>query len=557
MASPSVVIRGARVVDGTGSPWRYGDVVLGADRIMDVLPPGQVAPEALAEHGVEVVDASGMVVCPGFIDILSHAHVPLMRDPRGLSKLLQGVTTEIMGEGWTPAPAGGRIDDNFRELGSRERTAIADWIAQAPTWSTLRAWLDALVARGVSPNVGSFLGGGTLREYAKGLDTTPATTDELAVMCRVIEQAMEEGAFGVAYALIYPPDAFTNTAELVAICQAVSRHGGLYSTHLRSEADQLLAALEEALTIGRQAELPVEIYHLKASGRRNWPLMEAAVARITAAREQEGIDVTADVYPYAASGTGLDAVLPPWAAANGLLFDRLADPAQRAELRQVVLAPRADGEDGWEAMARNLGPEAIMPVGFARPEHQVYQGKRLDEIAALRQQDWFDAVCDLLLAERQSIPTIYFSMDERNVMLGLRQPYSKIASDAGGLDPAWAEPLGPVHPRAYGTFPRVLGRYVREQRVLTLEEAIHKMTGAVAARLRLPDRGVLRAGTYADVVILNPATVTDTATFELPHQLATGIRDVWVNGQRVVSQGRHTGALPGRVVTPHTTYARR
>lgn len=550
MAALDVVIRGARIVDGTGNPWSYGDVLLRGDRILDVVPPGQVA-DALPAH--EVVDAAGMVVCPGFIDILSHAHMPLMRDPRGLSKLLQGVTTEIMGEAWTPAPVGGRIQDSFREISSQERIAIADWIAQAPTWTTLRAWLDALVSRGVSPNVGSFLGGGTIREYAKGLENTPAAPEDLAVMRRVVEQAMEEGAFGVAYALIYPPDAFTDTAELVAVCQVVGRHGGLYSTHLRSEADQLLVALEEAITIGRQAQVPVEVYHLKASGPSNWPLMEEAVARITAAREKEGIDITADIYPYAASGTGLDAVLPPWAAADGRLFERLADPALRAELRQAVLAPRADGEDGWEAMARNLGLAAIMPVGFALPEHQQYAGKRLDEIAALRQQDWFEAVCDLLLAERQRIPTVYFSMDERNVVLGMRQPWSKIASDAGGLDPAWAQALGPVHPRVYGTFPRVLGRYVREQRVLTLEEAIRKMTGAVAARLRLPERGVLRAGAYADVVILDPATVADTATFEQPHQLATGIRDVWVNGQRVVAQGHHTGALPGRVVTPIST----
>ena len=548
MAALDVVIQGARVVDGTGNPWSYGDVLLSGDRILDVLPPGHAGTSTARE----VVDATGMVVCPGFIDILSHAHVPLMRDPRGLSKLLQGVTTEIMGEGWTPAPAGGRIQDSFRELGDRERAAIADWIAQAPSWTSLRTWLDTLVARGVSPNVGSFLGGGTLREYAKGLENTPATEDDLAIMRRVVDHAMEEGAFGVAYALIYPPDAFTDTAEIIAICHAVSRHGGLYSTHMRSEADQLLDALEEAIIIGRQAQLPVEIYHLKASGRRYWPLMEKAVTRIAAARAEEGIDITADIYPYSASGTGLDAVLPPWAAADGRLFDRLADRAMRDELRQAVLAPRDDG-DGWEDMARNLGPEAIMPVGFARPEHQQYQGKRLDEIAALRQQDWFEAVCDLLLAERQRIPTIYFSMDERNIALGLRQPWTKIASDAGGMDPAWAQALGPVHPRAYGTFPRVLGRYVREERVLTLEEAIRKMTGAVAARLRLPERGILRAGAYADVVIFDPATVADMATFAQSHQLPTGIRDVWVNGQRVVAHGQHTGALPGRVVVPSAT----
>lgn len=537
-----VLIRGAYVVDGTGNPWRYGDVALAGGRVLDIAPPGFVPAQAAAE----VVDADGMVVCPGFIDILSHSIVPLMIDPHCLSKITQGVTSEIMGEGWTPAPVGGRFTDPFRKLPPKERALIASagWTERGQGWSRFRDWLDALVERGVSPNVGSFLGGGTLREHARGLEMGAATDDELDVMRRVTAEAMADGAFGVSYALIYPPDSFAATDELVEVCTVVAESGGLYITHMRSEGDALLEAIDEAVEIGRRAQLPVEIYHLKAAGRHNWHKMPAAIAHIEAARAA-GLDLTADMYPYAASGTGLDSVLPPWLAAGGRFFENLRDPAIRARVRAEVLAPSG----GWEPLAHGIGPEGVMPLGFERPENLQYAGRRLAEIADMRGQHWIDAVMDLLISEEQRIGTVYFLLDEENVALGLRQPWVGISTDAGGLDPAWAASLGPTHPRAYGTYPRVLGKYVRADGLLTLEEAIRKMSGAVAARLGLRDRGLLLPSYAADVVVFDPATVGDRASFADPHQLSTGIRDVWVNGVRVLSGGRHTGATPGRVLS--------
>jgi dihydroorotase/N-acyl-D-amino-acid deacylase len=327
------------------------------------------------------------------------------------------------------------------------------------------------------------------------------------------------------------------------VAKVAGRYGGIYVTHLRSEGDHLLEALDEAMEIGQQAHLPVEVYHLKASGKQNWHKMSEAVARISAARDA-GVDVTADMYPYAASGTGLDSVLPPWVAEGGTYFETLADPAIQERIRAEVLAPSGE----WEALAHGIGPEGVMPIGFEQPGNLQYAGRRLSEIAAMRGQHWIDATIELLLSERQRIFTIYFGMDEANVALGLRQPWVKISTDAGGVDPIWARELGPTHPRAYGTYPRVLAKYVREEKLLTLEDAVRKMSGAVAARLGLRDRGLLRPGCYADVVLFDAGTVADRATFEDAHQFSTGIRDVWVNGTRVVKNGQHTGATPGKVV---------
>jgi N-acyl-D-amino-acid deacylase len=533
-----ILIRGGRVVDGTGNPWRYGDVAIQGDHIVDITPPGQI-PDGQAR---EVVDAHTMVVCPGFIDIQSHSILTLMRDGRSLSKITQGVTTEIMGEAWTPAPFGGQIDDPFANALVVQDDAI--WARQAREWRRFRDWLHALATHGVSPNIGSFLGGGTLRRYACSMRMGRATPDQLTTMRRVMAEAMDDGAFGVAYALIYPPDSFADTDEIVAVCEVVAEHRGIYITHVRSEAEQLVAAIGEAITIGRRAKVPVEIYHLKAAGQPNWHLLPAAITAIEAARAA-GVDVTADMYPYAASGTGLSAILPPWADADGKLYQNLADPVMRAKIRAEVLHPAGD----WEAMAHNTTPEGVMPIGFLLPEHQGYVGKRLAEIAELRGQHWVDAALDLLAAEGQRISTIYFSMDEANVRMQLGLPWIKIATDAGGQDPAWAAALGPVHPRGYGTYPRVLGRYVRDEQVLALEDAVRKMTSAVADRLGLSRRGLLRAGCYADVVVFDPATIADQATFEAPHQLARGVRYVWVNGVQVLRDGVHTGATPGRFVS--------
>lgn len=532
-----LLIAGGRVVDGSGNPWCYADVAIQGDRIVAVAPPGQIGPA----QARQVVDARGMVVCPGFIDIQSHAILPLMVDGRCLSKITQGVTTEIMGEAWTPAPFGGQIDDPLDNALFVQRAP--GWPERMRAWSRFGHWLDAMAAAGVSPNVGSFLGGGTLRQYACGMRMGRATPDELATMRRVMAEAMEDGAFGVSYALIYPPDSFVDTDELVEVCRVVAQYHGIYITHIRSEADQLVEAIGEAAEIGRRAGLPVEVYHLKAAGRPFWGLMPQAIAAIEGYRA-DGIDITADMYPYAASGTGLTSILPPWADADGKLYQNLADPQMRAKIRAEVLAPAGD----WEPMGHNTTPAGIMPIGFMRPEHQGYVGRRLSEIADMRGQHWVDAAMDLLVAEGQRISTIYFSMDEDNVRMQLGLPWVKVSTDAGGYDPAWAEAHGPVHPRAYGTFPRVLGKYVREERALTLEDAVRKMTWAVASRLGLRDRGLLHAGMLADVVAFDPATIADRATFERPHQLSVGVRDVWVNGVRVLEAGAHTGALPGRVV---------
>ncbi len=537
MTTFDVLIRGARVVDGTGNPWFRGDVALHADRIAAIVPPGQIAPEQAGD----VVDAAGLVVCPGFIDIQSHSILPLMIDGRSVSKISQGVTTEIMGEAWTPAPFGGKIDDPLKNALFIHPAAA--WEQRMRSWTRFGDWLQAMIDHGVSPNIGSFLGGGTLRQYAMGMTMDAASNDVLDTMRRVTREAMEDGAFGVSYALIYPPDAYATTDELVEVCKVVSAHGGLYITHIRSEADQLKAGIEEALEIGRRAQLPVEIYHLKAAGQRNWHKLPNIIARITQARA-DGQDVTADMYPYTAAGTGLTSVLPPWAAADGKLYENLRDPVMRARIRAEALAPSG----GWEAMGDLCGPAHMMPIGFVHPENQQYVGKTLAEIATMRDQAWIDAVIDLLAEENQRISTIYLMMDEGNLRLQLQQPWITISTDAGGLDPAWAEKLGPYHPRAYGTYTRVLGKYVREEGVLTLEDAVRKMSGAVASRLGLGERGLLRVGSFADVVVFDPQTIADQATFTQPHQLSVGVQHVWINGQRVLKDGQHTGALPGRIM---------
>ncbi len=539
MPNETTLIRNARIVDGSGSPWRYGDVALAGDRIATVAPPGAIPVDSCAA----VIDACGQVVCPGFVDILSHSILSLMVDGRSLSKIAQGVTTEVMGEGWTPAPVGGRISP---ELPTHQFSQLLDpaWAERMSTWKRFRDWLEAMIEQGVSPNIGSFLGGGTLRKYAMGMDMRPPTTGELATMARVTAEAMEDGAFGVSYALIYPPSSYADTDEIVAVARAMKPYHGIYITHLRSEADAFLEGLEEALSVGREAEVPVQVYHLKAAGTRNWHKLASVMERISEARSQ-GIDITADMYSYAAAGTGLTSVLPPWAAAGDKLYENLADPAMRARIKEAALHPNGE----WEAMADLAGPEGVMPVGFLKEENRRYVGMRLSEIAAEMGVAWPDAAMDLLVSEGQRISSFYFVMSEENLRRQLQQPWIMISTDAGGLDPSWAAATGPYHPRAYGTYARVLGKYVREEKVIPLEDAVRKMSSALCDRLGLRDRGQLREGFYADVVIFDPETIGDRATFAEPHQLSVGVRDVWINGERVYADGAHTGALPGRIVS--------
>jgi N-acyl-D-amino-acid deacylase len=538
MATIDTLIRGAKVIDGTGNPWKYRDVLISGDKILDITAPGTTP----VENASNVIAADGKIVCPGFIDIQSHSIVPLMRDGRCVSKITQGVTTEIMGEGWTPAPAGGRFSDPMsgRLLADGD---VGQWADIAPGWTRFRHWLEAMEEFGVSPNVGSYLAGGTLRQYARGMDMGKSNEEELETMRRVMAEAMEDGAFGVTYALIYPPDNFVTTDEIVEVCKVVAQYNGTYITHMRSESDKILDGLAEALEIGDRSGAAVEIYHLKASGQSCWHLMPEVIQRITDARAR-GLDVTSDMYPYVASGTGFSSILPTWVAEGGRFYENLADESVRERIRQELTDPNSD----YDGQARSAGIENIMPVGFRLPENQQYVGKRLNEIADMRGEHWVDSVMDLLLAEQQRISTIYFKMSEDNVRLQLQQPWIKVSSDAGGVDPEWAAPEGPLHPRGYGTFTRVLGKYVREEGILTWEEAIRKSTSSVADRLSITDRGTLRPGMMADVLVFDPDTVTDNATFEDPHRLSTGIEYVWVNGTAVVADGEHTDARPGRFV---------
>jgi len=538
MPESPTLIRNARLVDGTGNPWQYGDLLLTGDRIEAIAPPGAIPTANVAE----VVDATGLVACPGFIDVQSHSILSLMIDGRCLSKITQGVTTEIMGEAWTPAPVAGRHTDPMANA-ILTMPVSDEWHEKIRGWTRFGDWLQAVENAGVSPNIGSFLGGGTLRHVGKGMEMGPPSADELDLIRRTMAEAMEDGAFGVSYALIYPPDSYTDTDELVDICKVVSRYNGVYITHMRSEGAQLFEGLEEALTIGRRADLPVEIYHLKASGSANWHKMPSTIARIEEARAQ-GLDVTADMYPYAASGTGLSSLLPTWTAADGQFFQNLEDPAVRARIRAEML----DDPNGPPTPSTRGGAAGIKPVGFHKEENQSYVAKNLAQIAAERGQDWLDCAIDLLRSEGQRIGTIFLSISEDNLRAQLPLPWIKFATDAAGVDPAWAADLGPTHPRAYGTYPRVLGLYVREQRLLTLEDAVRKMTGAVADRLGLRQRGHLRTGCYADVLLFDPHTIGDRATFADSHLLSVGVQDVWVNGERVLRNGEHTGAVPGRFV---------
>ncbi|MCX6367563.1 MAG: D-aminoacylase [Armatimonadetes bacterium] len=517
------LITDARVVDGTGNPFFYADVAVTGKHIIAVTAPGHFP----RENAGCVLSMPGKVLCPGFIDIQSHSLHPYLTDGRGLSKVTQGVTTEILGELWTPAPFGGR--------------RVERQTSDAPTWRHFSDWLKHYETRGVSVNVGSFVGGGSVREWACGWDAAAPTDDQLEQMRRITAEAMEEGAFGIAPALIYPPDSYSTDHQLTECAKIVGRYGGVYIVHLRSEGDGFLESIEATAQLSEISGCPVEIYHLKASGERNWSKMPRAIERIHTLREQ-GIDITADMYPYVASGTGLSVLIPTWAHEGGKLYENLADPAIRRRIYEEMIAPQAATGD----FASSDRGGHVMPLGFLKEENKRFSGLRLTQIAELLGYDWAEAALKLLHSENQRIGTVFFSMCEENLRLQLQQPWIKVSTDAGGLDPTTQ--TTPVHPRAYGTYPRVLGKYVREERVLTWEDAIRKMTSAVAERLRIRDRGQVRENFFADLVILDPATVTDRATFTDPHQLSVGIEWVFVNGKPVVTNGVHTGAIPGKAL---------
>lgn len=522
------------MVDGTGNPWFYGDVAVRGDRIAKVAPAGMLGDTPARQR----LAANGHVVAPGFIDIISHSRGALLSgDGRVLSKVTQGVTTEILGENTSNAPANLNTAGNI-DLDNPEAVARALRFAGPHGFD---AWLRAMEENGMSVNAGSFVGGSTLRRYAKGMAAGEPTAAELDTMQATLVRAMEDGAFGLATGLIYPPGSFSSTEELIQVSRSMAPYGGIYITHLRSEGDHLLEAIDEAIRIGAEAGVPVEIYHLKAAGQRNWPLAESAITNIHAARAA-GLDVTANIYPYPAAGTGLTSCLPDWASADGQLYQNLRDPDMRARIRAEMVREFSD----WENFCVLAGPEGVMPVGFNRAENSQWIGRRLSEIAEAQDKHWADAAIDLLVSEGQRIFTLYFLMSEENVALQMRQPWVGFGTDAGGRDPATARAL--THPRAYGSYPRILGKYVREEEVITLEEAVRKSSSAIANRLGIRDRGLLREGMYADIVVFDPATIRDHATYDEPHQLSVGVEHVFVNGVAVLRDGSHTGAKPGRTV---------
>jgi dihydroorotase/N-acyl-D-amino-acid deacylase len=531
-----VVIANGRIVDGTGNAWYPGDIGIRDDRIVRIAPAGTLVRDSAAL----VVDATNLVVAPGFIDIQSHSRDPFLQgDGRVVSKISQGITTEIMGEGWTNAPAN---EHTLSSLSAIDPGTAADTIARTFVGPRgFNVWLEAMRRNGVSPNIGSFVGATTIRVYAKGAAEGPASPAELDTMRAVTRHAMEDGAFGVATALIYPPGNFASTEELIEIAKAMAPYGGMYISHMRSEADQYLEAIDELLRIGREGGVATEIYHLKAGGVRNWPKAAQAVAKIDSARAM-GQDVQANMYPYVAGGTGLAACTPPWASANDKLLDNLKDAATRARIIGEMRQDRTE----WENLCVLATPAGVMTVGYEEDSLKKYEGKRIAEIAAEMRKDWANTVVDLLLATEGQLGMLVFMMSEPNVEMQLKQPWIKIGTDASGYDPDSAK--GMTHPRSYGTYPRILGYYVRDRQVISLEDAVRKMSSAVATRLGIRDRGQLAEGFMADVVVIDPATVKDNATFTQPHQLSSGVRHVFVNGTHVWREGTHTGAKPGRIV---------
>ncbi len=524
-----LLIRGGRIVDGTGSPWYRGDVAVSGARIAAVgLLPGARARDT--------IDAAGLVVAPGFIDMLGHSEYPLLRDGRAISKITQGITSEITGEVTSVVPVN---ENTLRELGDSTRARV--------NWTDLDGYFAALEQGGAAINLGTFVTVGSVRRYVMGDADRAPTPAELEQMKRLVADAMAQGAMGLSTGLIYAPASFAKTDELVELARVAARYGGGYASHIRSEGDRLVEAVEEAIAIGEQAGTWVQIHHLKASGRKNWGKMKDAVVAIEAARER-GIDVTADQYPYPASGTGLDAMLPGWAHAGGTdsLLTRLREPASRARLRTALTEPGAGGSD-WRIGESSGGPGGVMISTVRVDSLKKYEGMRLDAVAAARGQEVVDALLDVLLADEAATAAIYFSMAEDDIETAMRQPWVSVGIDAGARA-ADSTVVGKPHPRAYGSFPRILCRYVRERGVLTLEDAVRKFTALPAARVGLDERGVVKAGMFADLTIFDPATVCDRATFEDPVQTSVGIEHVVVNGVPVLRNGTPTGTRPGRAL---------
>lgn len=525
-----IVIRQGTIYDGSGEAPFVGDVAIQGDKI--------AALGTVREQGQTEIDAGGLAVAPGFINMMSWANESLIHDGRSQSNIRQGVTLEVMGEGWSMGPLNNQLKTYFQRRQGDIKYEIE--------WTTLNEYLQYLVARGVSPNVASFVGAGGIRGNVLGFADRRPTAEELARMQALVRQAMAEGAVGLSSALIYTPDAYAHTEELVALAKAAAEYDGIYITHLRSEGAFFLEALEEFMTIVKQSGARGEIYHLKASGRDNWHKLDAVIERIEAARAQ-GMPVTADIYTYAASSTGLNAIMPPWVQEGGhqTWVQRLQDPDIRRRLIEQITS--FDGT--WENTYREAGSAAnILLVGFKNEALKPLTGKTLAEVAAMRNTSPLETAFDLVIEDNSSVSAVYFTMSEENVRKKIALPWVSFCSDSASLAPEGLFLKSNPHPRAYGSFARLLGKYVRQEQIIPLAEAVRRLAALPANVLKLAQRGQLKETYFADVAIFDAQTIQDRATFTEPHQYATGMVHVFVNGVPVLQDGEHTGATPGRVV---------
>ena len=526
-----VIIANGHIIDGTGSPWYTGDVGIRDGRVAAI---GNLAAAARKR----TIDAKGLVVAPGFIDMLGQSELTILVDPRLPSKIYQGITTEITGEGGSAAPQNDAI---VREMERTYKHLLLD-----PDWRTLRQYFARLEKQGMGINLASFVGATQVRAMVLGFDDRQPTPAQLDEMKKLVREAMRDGAMGVSTSLQYPPAPYATTDELIALAAEAASLGGIYATHMRSEGDAIMASLDETVRIGREAHIPVEIWHLKVAGKANWGRMGVVIAKINAARAA-GVDVSADTYAYTAWSNDLSAFVPPWAHDGGKarLVERLKDPDTRERIRKELLTPSSSWDNEWNEVS---GPADVMITAVQNPKLVSFQGKRLTEVAAAWHKDPMDALFDFLIADEAFTSCAVFGMSEPDVSLALQQPWVAVNNDSSGASPEGLLGQEHPHPRAYGTFPRILRKYVREEHKLTLEDAIRKFSALPAQRMRLTDRGVLKEHMWADVVVFDPATIRDLATFDNPNQLSQGMDYVLVNGVPVIDGGKMTGQLPGKVL---------
>jgi N-acyl-D-amino-acid deacylase len=530
-ADCDVVIKGGTVYDGTGAEPKQEDVAIRGDRIVGI-------GDFKAVKAKTIIDAKGLAVAPGFINMLSWSTVSLIQDGRSQSEIRQGVTTEIMGEGESMGP----VNDRVREHMIHQQIDIKYDIK----WNTLAEYLQYLEKRGVSCNVASFVGATTIREYVIGFEDKQPTPEQLDQMRELVRKEMEAGALGIGTSLIYPPAFYAKTGELIELCKVAAKYQGKYISHMRSEGNGLLEALDELIRISREAKIPAEVYHIKASGQQNWSKIDDLLSRIESA-QKEGLKITADMYTYTAGGTGLDASLPPWTEDGGYpaLFKRLRDPATREKIKAEVQKPTG----AWENLYLDAGsPEHILLAEFRSEKLKPLTGKTLAEVARMRGKDPIDTAMDLIAEDESRIGTLYFIISEDNVKKELAKPWISFGSDEASQAPESVFLKSNPHPRAYGNFARVLGKYVRDEKLLPMKEAIRRLSGLPATNLGLDHRGFLKKGMFADVVVFDPTTIADRATYEKPHQYAVGVKHVFVNGVQVLKDGEHTDAKPGRAL---------